>query len=185
MISTNQFKMGMTIKYDGNLFSILNFQHVKPGKGGAFVRSKLKNVKTGAIIDKTWRAGEKVEQAILERTKMQYLYQEGSNCIFMDLQTYEQSTIPKEVVGEAVKYVKEGEEIEVSIYEGKLIAVEAPTFVELKVAQTGPVFKGDTAGSATKPATLETGLVVQVPVFIEVGDVLKIDTRTGEYVTRV
>ncbi len=184
MISTNQFKNGMTIEIDGALYAIINFQHVKPGKGGAFVRTKLKNVKTGAVVDKTFRAGEKVEQARLESKKMQFLYNDQEMYHFMDLQNYDQIVLSKEQLAEALLYLKENIEVVVSMYEEKPIGVELPIFVELEVKETEPGVKGDTVSGGNKPATLETGAIVQVPLFINIGDVIKVDTRTGGYITR-
>lgn len=185
MISTNQFKIGMTIELNETLFNIVDFQHVKPGKGGAFVRTKLKNVKTKAVIDKTFRAGEKVELARLDHRGAQYLYNDGTHFIFMDNETYDQHSLTEEQMGEATRYLLENMTIELLLYEGKVIGAELPFFVELKVTETPPGVKGDTAQAGTKPATLETGTIIQVPFFIEVGDVIKIDTRTNEYITRV
>jgi elongation factor P len=185
MISTADFRNGMTIEMDGTLYNIVYFQHVKPGKGGAFVRTKLKNLKTGAVIDKTFRAGEKVELAILDKRSMQYLYHEGGNLIFMDMETYEQMPISGEVVAEAEDFLKEGITVDISLYEGKPVGVEPPVFVELAVTETTPGVKGDTASGGSKPATLETGLVVNVPLFVETGNVIKVDSRSGEYVERV
>jgi len=185
MITTADFRNGMTIEIDGTLFNIVYFQHVKPGKGGAFVRTKLKNLKTGAVMDKTFRAGEKVELAILDKRNMQYLYKEGGNLIFMDMESYEQMPIPGEVVGEAADFLKEGVVVDVPLYEGKPVGVEPPVFVELEVTETAPGVKGDTASGGSKPATLETGLVVNVPLFVETGDIVKVDSRSGEYVERV
>lgn len=184
MVSTNQFKIGMTIEIDNSIFEIVDFQHVKPGKGGAFVRTKLKNIKTGAVLDKTFRAGEKFELAHLRRRRMQYLYSDGNAHHFMDNETYDQLTLPAEQVMETLKYLKEGMVVEVVMYEGHPIEVEVPTFVELKVAATEPGVRGDTATGGSKPATLETGAIVQVPLFIQVGDTVKIDTRSGAYITR-
>lgn len=184
MISTADFRNGMTIEMDGTLYNIVYFQHVKPGKGGAFVRTKLKNLKTGAVIDKTFRAGEKVELAILDKRSMQYLYHEGGNLIFMDMETYEQMPISGEVVAEAEDFLKEGITVDISLYEGKPVGVEPPVFVELEVAETTPGVKGDTASGGSKPATLETGLVVNVPLFVETGNIIKVDSRSGEYVER-
>jgi elongation factor P len=184
MISTADFRNGMTIEMDGTLYNIVYFQHVKPGKGGAFVRTKLKNMKTGAVIDKTFRAGEKVELAILDKRSMQYLYHEGGNLIFMDMETYEQMPISGEVVAEAEDFLKEGITVDISLYEGKPVGVEPPVFVELEVTETTPGVKGDTASGGSKPATLETGLVVNVPLFVETGNVIKVDSRSGEYVER-
>ncbi len=185
MITTNQFRTGMTIEVDGVLYTILDFQHVKPGKGQAFVRTRLRNIKTGAIIDKTFRAGERVELARLDHRLMQYLYSDHGNYVFMDAETYEQLSLSSEQIGEARKYLKEEMTLEILMYEGKPIGVELPTFVELKVISTPPGVKGDTATGGTKPATLETGAVIQVPLFIEEGDIVKIDTRSGEYITRL
>lgn len=185
MITTNQFKIGMTIESENTLYLILDFQHVKPGKGPAFVRSKLKNLENGAITDKTWRAGEKVKQAVLDHRKMQYLYSDGNNYVFMDNSTYEQLTLLADQVGEANKYLKEGTDVEVSLHEGKPVSIELPAHVELKVTQTEPGVKGDTVTSGNKPAILETDLKIQVPLFVEVGDVIRVDTRTRKYVTRV
>lgn len=184
-ISTNQFKNGMAIELDGTLFFIIEFQHVKPGKGGAFVRTKLKNVKTGAVLDKTFRAGEKVELAHLERRKMQYLYKDNNSYYFMDNQTYEQLSLSAEQLGEVTKYLKENTEVELLMYQNNPIGVEPPLFVELQVTQTDPGVKGDTATAGTKPATLETGAVVQVPLFVQSGDKIKVDTRTNTYITRL
>jgi len=184
-ISTNQFKNGMAIELDGTLFFIVEFQHVKPGKGGAFVRTKLKNVKTGAVLDKTFRAGEKVELAHLERRKMQYLYKDNNNYYFMDNQTYEQLSLSAEQLGEVTKYLKENTEVELLMYENNPIGVEPPLFVELEVTETDPGVRGDTATAGTKPATLETGAVVQVPLFVQIGDKIKVDTRTNSYITRL
>lgn len=185
MISTADFRNGMTIEMEGTLYNIVYFQHVKPGKGGAFVRTRLKNLKTGAVIEKTFRAGEKVELAILDKRRMQFLYREGDDFLFMDLETYEQMAIPKGEVGETAAYLKEGVTVEVPLYEGRPVAVEAPVFVEMEVTETSPGVKGDTASGGGKPATLETGLVITVPLFIEVGNVVKVDSRTGEYVERI
>lgn len=185
MITTNQFKTGMTIDIDGVLYGIVNFQHVKPGKGGAFVRTKLKNVKTGAVIDKTFRAGEKVEQAHLEGKKMQYLYNDDNAYHFMDNETFDQFTLTKEEMGDAVLFLKENMEAHVTMFEGKPIGIEAPMFVELEVTETEPGVKGDTVSGGTKPATLETGVVISVPLFINAGDMIKIDTRTQTYIIRV
>jgi len=185
MISTNDFKNGMTINLDGKLFNIIYFQHVKPGKGGAFVRTRLKNLDTGAVIDYTFRADEKVELAILDRRDMQYLYEEGEGIVFMDMQTYEQIKLDKEVIGENLKFLRENDSVQVVFYKDKPIAADVPTFVELEVSSTIPGFKGDTVSAGTKPAVLETGAVVNVPMFIKEGDHIKVDTRSGEYVTRV
>ncbi len=184
-ISTNQFKTGMAIEIGGTLFFIVDFQHVKPGKGGAFVRTKLKNVMTGAAQDKTFRAGEKFELAHLEHRKMQYLYKDGENYNFMDNSSFEQMTLTPEQLGDVMKYVKENTDVDVLMHDGRPIGVESPIFVELEVVETDPGLRGDTATGATKPAKLETGAIVQVPLFVSIGDQLKIDTRTDTYITRV
>lgn len=185
MITTNQLKNGMTIEYEGVLYTVLEFQHVKPGKGQAFVRTRLRNVKTGAVIDKTFRAGEKIEQARVERREMQYLYKDGKDYYFMDNLTFDQFSLNEDFVGDAAKYLVENMNAYIDMYEGKPLGVEAPTFVELKVTHTEPGLKGDTATAGTKPATVETDFTLQVPLFIEIGDKVKIDTRTGAYITRV
>jgi elongation factor P len=185
MISTNQFKNGMTILIDGKIFEIIDFQHVKPGKGGAFVRSKLKNFDTGAVIDRTFRAGEKFELAIMEKKTMQYLYNDGSEYYFMDNETYEQVPLSADFIGDDSKYLKEGTNVDVLVHNDKPLKVKPPISVELEVTKAEPGMKGDTATGGTKPVTLETGLEVQVPLFINEGDILKIDTRTGSYVERV
>lgn len=184
-ISTNQFKTGMAIELDGALFFIVDFQHVKPGKGGAFVRTKLKNVRTGAVLDKTFRAGEKFEVAHLEHKKMQYLYEDESGACFMDNETYEQLTLTKEQLGDVMNYVKENMDVDMLIYMGGPIGIEPPMHVELEVTETDPGVKGDTVSGGAKPATLETGAVIQVPLFVNVGDHIRIDTRTDTYITRV
>ena len=185
MITPTQFKPGMTIELDKTLFTILNFQHIKPGKGQAFVKSKLKNLKTGAIIDKNFRPDEKVESAHLDHRKMQYLYRDHENYVLMDTASFEQMSLGQDQIGDASKYLKEEMTVDVSMYEGKPVAVELPIFVELKVVETVPGVKGDTATGGTKPARLETGATVQVPLFVDEGDKVKVDTRTGAYVTRV
>lgn len=184
-VSTNDLKNGMTLDLDGTLFQIIEFQHVKPGKGGAFVRSKLRNVKTGSVIEKTFNAGVKVGLAIVERKQMQYLYSDGTDAVFMDLDTYEQVHVPAQVLGDAPKYMAEGAEAQVAMHEGIAIAVDLPASVVLAITQTDPGAKGDTRTGASKPATLETGAVVQVPLFVEEGEKIKVDTRTGEYIERV
>jgi elongation factor P len=185
MATTADFRNGITIELDSTLYTIVYFQHVKPGKGGAFVRTRLKNLKTGAVMEKTFRAGEKVELAVLDKRRMQYLYREGDNFIFMDSETYEQMVIPETEVGDAAKYLKEGTMVDMPLYEGKPVGVEPPLVVEMKVTETMPGVKGDTASGGSKPATLETGLVVNVPLFIEVGNIIRVDTRSGEYLGRV
>ena len=183
-VSTNDLKTGMTLELDGVLWTVQYFQHVKPGKGPAFVRTKLKKVNTGAVVERTFRADEKVGLAIVDRREMQYLYREGDGFVFMDTESYEQLPIPSEVVGDAAPYLLEGSTALVPIYEGSAIGVELPTAVVLAVTQTDPGVKGDRVSGAMKPATLETGLTVQVPLFVEQGDRVKVDTRTGEYLTR-
>jgi len=184
MISTNEFKTGTTIELDNDIYAVVDFQHVKPGKGSAFVRSKLKNVRTGAVIERTFNAGEKIPKARLDRREMQYLYGDGDSYNFMDNSTYEQIAMTKEGLGDAVKYLKENMNLHLLFFNGQVIGVELPNTVELEVVETDPGIKGDTASGGSKPAKLETGAVVQVPFFIEVGDVLQIDTRTGNYVKR-
>ncbi|MFZ5688143.1 MAG: elongation factor P [Bacillota bacterium] len=184
MISTNDFRTGLTIEVDGDIFLVVDFQHVKPGKGSAFVRSKLKNIRTGAVVERTFNAGEKLPKAHIERRQMQYLYPEGDNYVFMDTETYEQISLNKENIGAGLKYLKDNMNIYVLFYQGQSFGVELPNSVELRVVETEPGIRGDTATGATKSATLETGAVVQVPLFINVGDVLLIDTRTGDYIKR-
>lgn len=184
MISTNQFKNGMTIEVDGKLYMIVEFQHVKPGKGGAFVRTKLKDIKTGAVIDRTFRAGEKFDQAQVTRRQMQYLYNDGTVYVFMDNETYDQVNLDASMVADASRFLKENEVALVVFTDGVPIGVELPTAVDLEVVETDPGLRGDTATGGTKPATLETGAVIQVPLFIQVGEKVKVDTRTGEYITR-
>jgi len=183
--TTADFKNGMVVDQDGALMRIVEFQHVKPGKGAAFVRTKLKNVETGQVVDKTFRAGEKVEEAVLEHHKMQYLYKDGDNYVLMDTDNYEQVIVPLEVIGDAADFLVENQELSVFLRKGKAITVELPAAVLLKVEKAEPWLKGDTTSGATKPVTLETGLVVQVPLFVEEGDTLKIDTRSGKYIERV
>ncbi len=185
MISTNQFKNGTHIRVDGKRFTILYFQHVKPGKGGAFVRTRLRNIDTGAVIEKTFRAGEKLENVRTESRPMTYLYRDGDLLYFMDAQTYEQVAVPVEVVGGAAGYIVANGTVSVLSADGEVVSVEPPAHVDLEVAETDPGLKGDTATGGSKPATLETGLVVQVPLFVNVGDRVRVDTRSNEYLTRV
>lgn len=185
MADTTDFRNGFCMLIDGDIFSIAEFQHVKPGKGGAFVRTKLKNMHTGAVLDRTFRSGDKVEEVRLEKREMQYLYSETDLYYFMDLDTYEQMGIASDVVGKTANLLKESENAHVLIARDAAIGVDLPNFVLLEVTHTEPGIKGDTATGATKPATLETGYQVQVPLFVNQGDKLKIDTRTGEYVERV
>jgi elongation factor P len=184
MISVNDFKTGVTIEMDGQAWQVVEFQHVKPGKGAAFVRAKLKNVKTGGSVEKTFRGGEKVPRAHLDRREMQYLYKDGNDYVCMDNENYEQLSISEEAIGEGVKWLLENMNINVLLFQGNIIGVELPNFVELEVVETEPGVKGDTATGATKNATLETGAVVQVPLFVNTGDKLRIDTRIGEYMER-
>lgn len=185
MISTNDLKTGLTIEIDGDVYQVIEFQHVKPGKGAAFVRSKIRNMRTGAVVEKTFNAGEKLPRARIERREMQYLYNDGKNYNFMDMESYDQIQLTDEALGDAVKYLKENMNIQVLMFQGKHIGVEIPNFVDLEVVETAPGIKGDTASGGSKPAILETGAQVQVPFFINVGDVLQIDTRTGNYIKRV
>ena len=185
MVAAGDFKNGITVEIDGNIYQILEFQHVKPGKGAAFVRTKLKNIISGGVVEKTFRPTEKFENAHIDRKDMQYLYQDGDLYNFMDMETYDQIALDADVVGDALKFVKENETVKVCSHNGNVFSVEPPLFVELAITETEPGFKGDTAQGATKPATVETGAVVNVPLFCETGDVLKIDTRTGEYLSRV
>ena len=185
MISAGEFRNGLTVEIDGNVYQILEFQHVKPGKGAAFVRTKLKNVISGGVVEKTFRPTEKFPKAHIERKTMQYLYSDGDLYHFMDGETYDQIALNEETIGDALKFVKENEEVKICSYQGEVFAVEPPLFAELAVTETEPGVKGDTATGATKPATVETGSTVMVPLFVNEGDVLKIDTRTGEYLSRV
>ena len=185
MISAGDFKNGLTIEYEGNVYQIVEFQHVKPGKGAAFVRTKLKNIKNGGIIEKSFRPTEKFEQARIDRKDMQYLYSDGDLFHFMDSETYDQIALSADQVGDSLKFVKENETVKICSHKGDVFAIEPPLTVELAITDTEPGFKGDTATGATKPATLETGAVVNVPLFVSSEDVIKIDTRTGEYISRV
>jgi len=185
MISAGDFRNGITIEYDGNIFQIIEFQHVKPGKGAAFVRTKLKNIKSGGVVEKTFRPTEKCPQARIDRKDMQYLYSDGELYNFMDVETYDQVALNADTVGDAMKFVKENEMVKMCSHNGSVFSVEPPLFVELEITETEPGFKGDTATGATKPAIVETGAQVSVPLFVEQGDKIKIDTRTGEYLSRV
>jgi elongation factor P len=184
MISTIDFRNGLTFEVEGEIVQLLDFQHVKPGKGAAFVRCKVKNLKTGAVTEKTFRPGEKFPRAHIERKEMQYLYKEGDNWVFMDNETYEQISLPESLLEDVPKYLKENMTTGILFHQGEVIGVDLPKQVELKVVATEPGIKGDTASGGSKPATLETGVTVQVPFFIDEGDLLIIDTRTGEYVSR-
>ena len=185
MISAGDFRNGITIEIDSNIFQIIEFQHVKPGKGAAFVRTKLKNIKSGGVIEKTFRPTEKCPQARIDRKDMQYLYSDGDLFHFMDQETFEQIALNEENVGDSLKFVKENDICKVCSHNGSVFAIEPPLFVELEITETEPGFKGDTATGATKPAVVETGATVYVPLFVEQGDKIKIDTRTGEYLSRV
>ena len=185
MISTSDFHTGITIELEEEIYTVLEFQHVKPGKGPAFVRSKLKNLRTGSIVDKTFRAGEKMARAHLERKEMEYLYREDDSFHMMDMETYEQTVLSGEQIGDGVKYLKENDRLNVVMHGEKVLGVDMPITVNLVVEETEPGVKGDTASGASKPATMETGLVVHVPLFINSGDRIKIDTRTGSYIERV
>ncbi len=185
MISAGDFRNGVTLEIEGNVYQIMEFQHVKPGKGAAFVRTKLKNIINGGVVEKTFRPTEKFPAARIERVEMQYLYSDGDLYNFMNTENYDQIALNKDDIGDSLKFVKENEMVKVCSYNGNVFAVEPPLFVELEITDTEPGFKGDTATGATKPATVETGAVVYVPLFVEQGDKIKIDTRTGEYLSRV
>jgi elongation factor P len=184
-VSTNDLKNGMTLDLDGVLFQVVEFQHVKPGKGGAFVRTKLRNTKTGAVVERTFNAGVKVGLAIVERKEMQYLYRDGDAFTFMDMDSYEQIPVPAEVVGSGANWLSEGATAQVSVHQGTPIAVELPASVALTITRTQPAVKGDTKTNAMKPATLETGAEIQVPMFVAEGERVKVDTRSGAYIERV
>ena len=184
MITAGDFKKGITIEWDGGVWNIVDFQHVKPGKGAAFVRTKIKNVMTGAVVERSFNPTDKMPKAIIETKEMQYVYNDGDLYYFMDVETYEQLPLSKDQVEDAIPYVKEGTNVTVRFFKGKAFSVEAPNFVVLEVTETEPGFAGDTASNTYKPATLETGFTLQVPLFINVGDKIQIDTRTGEYLKR-
>ncbi len=184
-ISTNDLKNGMALNLPEGLMTVIEFQHVKPGKGGAFVRTKLRNYRTGAVFERTYRADEKLTLAIIDKKEMQYLYSDGESMTFMDNESYEQIGVDPAALGDATKYIKEGDTVILPTYQGQVVGVELPAAVELAVAQTDPGVQGDRVSGAKKPATLETGAVIQVPLFVETGDRVKVDTRTGEYLTRV
>jgi elongation factor P len=183
-ITTNDLKNGMTLDLDGKLMQVVEFQHVKPGKGPAFVRTKIRNVRTGAIVERTFRAGEKVERVTIDKREMQYLYRDGADYVFMDNETYEQLHVSATALGDAGSYLIEGAAVVLQMHGDEIVGTELPAAVELAVAETEPGIQGDRVSGATKPATLETGLVVQVPLFVNIGDRLKVDTRSGEYITR-
>ncbi len=184
-VDTSHFRNGLKIELDGSPFVITYFQHVKPGKGGAFVRTKIKNLLTGKNVDRTFRAGEKFQEADVEQRQMQYLYLDGENLVFMDSENYEQLPIPADVVADARKFLKENTEVDILFWRGNPINIDLPSFVEVEITQCDPGLKGDTASGATKPATVETGAVIQVPLFIKEGERVRVDTRTGEYSERV
>ena len=184
MVSTNNLKNGMTLNIDGKLWQIVEWNHHKPGKGGAMVRTKLRDVEQGKVVERTFRAGEDVEQAIVERKTLQYLYQEGQDFVFMNTETYEQRHVTPEAVGDAKNWIREGDTVEIQEYEGRILSVDVPANVELEITYTEPGLAGNTATNTTKSATLETGVEVQVPLFIEQGEKIKVDTRTASYISR-
>jgi elongation factor P len=183
-ISTNDLKTGMALNLPEGLVTVVDFQHVKPGKGGAFVRTKLKNVRTGAVIDRTYRADEKLGLAMIDKREMQFLYREGDDYVFMDNETYDQIHVPPVTLGDSVNYLKEGDSVVLPMYKGEIVGVDLPAAVVLEVTETEPGIQGDRVSGARKPATLETGLVVSVPLFVDTGERIKVDTRTGEYLAR-
>jgi elongation factor P len=183
-ITTNDLRNGMTLELSDGLFSVVEFQHVKPGKGGAFVRTKLKNVRTGAVVEKTFRSDERVEQAIVEKREMQFLYRDGSDYVFMDSVSYDQIQVTEQALGDAAQYMKENDSAVLQMFGTEIVGVDLPAAVELAVSATDPGVQGDRVSGARKPATLETGLVIQVPLFVNTGDKIKVDTRSGEYITR-
>lgn len=184
-VSTSDFKNGITLDIPEGLMQIIDFQHVKPGKGGAFVRTKLRNVRTGAVIDRTYNAGEKMEQAIIEKREMQFLYRDGGNYVFMDNTTYDQIEISPVQLGDAINYLKEQDNAIINLYNDEIVGIDLPAAVELVITECEPGIQGDRVSGAKKPATLETGLVIQVPLFVNQGEKVKVDTRSGEYLTRV
>jgi elongation factor P len=183
-ISTNDLRNGMGLELPEGLFTVIEFQHVKPGKGGAFVRTKLRNLRTKAVLEKTFRADEKVEQALIDKSEMQFLYKDGNSVVFMDETSYEQISVDVQSLGDSGSYLKEGESVTLQRYGDEIIGIELPAAVELKVIETEPGIQGDRVSGARKPATLETGLIVQVPLFVNPNETIKVDTRTGEYLTR-
>ena len=185
MVTAGDFKNGITIEMDNNIWQIIEFQHVKPGKGAAFVRTKLKNIKSGGVVEKSFRPTEKFQLAHIDKSAHMYLYKDGDMYVFMNQENYEQITLSEDNVGDALKFVKENDECKLCSYQGEVFAIEPPMFAELEVTETEPGVKGDTATGATKPATVETGAMVMVPLFVNLGDKIKIDTRTGEYLSRV
>lgn len=184
MVSAGDFRKGITMEWDGGVWTIVDFQHVKPGKGAAFVRTKIKNIMTGAVVERTFNPTDKLPRAIIETKEMQYLYNDGDLFYFMDPETYEQMPINRDQVEDAVKFVKENTNVNIRFFKGNAFSVEAPNFVELEITNTEPGFKGDTASNTFKPATVETGFELMVPLFINIGEVIRIDTRTGEYLSR-
>ncbi|MCX7598167.1 MAG: elongation factor P [Armatimonadetes bacterium] len=184
MITTADFKPGLTIELDGEVYQIMRVDHIKPGRGAAVVKTKLRNIRSGAISEKTFRSGERVERAFVERRAATYLYTDGENYFFQDVETFDELELTGDQVGELAAWLKEGEEVTMALYEGKLIGLEVPQTVVRRVVQTDPGLRGDTASGGTKPATIEGGVVVQVPLFVNEGDIIKVDTRTGEYVER-
>ena len=184
MVSAGDFKNGITIEYEDGVWQIIEFQHVKPGKGAAFVRTKLKNIVSGGVVETSFRPTERFENAVIDRKDMQYLYADGDMYTFMDMETYDQISLNSDKIGDALKFVKENDMVKICSHKGNVFSVEPPLFVELDVTETEPGFKGNTATGATKPATVETGAQVQVPLFVNIGDKIKIDTRTGEYLSR-
>jgi len=185
LISANELRRGMMIRMDGDLYAVLSYQHVKPGKGPAFVRVKVRHIKKNSTVERTLRPDEKIEDIYIDRRKMQFLYADGEHAVFMDLETYEQESVPLDHLEDERQFLKENLEVDVSFYEGEIISIDFPIFVQLRVIHTEPGLKGDTATTTYKPAELETGSKIQVPLFINEGDVVKIDTRTGEYMERV
>ena len=184
-MDTGDFRNGLSILFNNDIYTIVEFQHVKPGKGGAFVRSKMKNLRTGATIDRTWNAGEKIEQARLDRKVMQFLYSEGADFHLMDMESLEQVTVDRKLIGDKEKYLKENTDVQVIIFKEEIVQVTAPDFMELVITETDPGFRGDTASGGSKPATLETGAVIRVPFFVNQGDKVRVDTRTDTYLERV
>ncbi|MGI5969102.1 MAG: elongation factor P [Lachnospiraceae bacterium] len=185
MVSAGDFRNGLTIEYDGGVYQVIEFQHVKPGKGAAFVRTKLKNIKSSGVVEKSFRPTEKFENAHIERKDMQYLYSDSGMYNFMDTETFDQIALSEDQIGDSLKFVKENEMVKILSHNGEVFAIEPPLFVELEVTETEPGIKGDTATGATKPSTVETGANVLVPLFVNQGDIIQIDTRTGEYMKRV
>lgn len=185
MVQAGDFRNGLTVEIDGNIYQIIEFQHVKPGKGAAFVRTKIKNIKSGGVLEKSFRPNEKFPQARIDKSEYQYLYADGGFYFFMNTENYEQIQLTEDNVGDSLKFVKENEMVKLCSYQGEVFAIEAPLFVELEITECEPGLKGDTATGATKPATVETGALVYVPLFVNLGDKIKIDTRTGEYLSRV